>query len=426
MREYVWFGLTPIAVRRAGEGGEVDRCSEDVLTKLRDRLTTRQATLVTVTERVTRLTDTLGTRQATEADVQARRDTVADRLANLPDNLPEREAELTARITTLDARLTQLDGVVMDVETRLADAQLRLAELEVLVADLTERVTRREARCARLAANSDGTDIVTTGDGGPQLNYIHADHLGRPAFVTDTTGAVLWDAGITTPFGVSIETQAIGDAVQTTAALMQPIMFPGQYRDTETGYHDNWHRTYDPALGRYLQSDPIGLGGGLNRYAYVGGNPLGFIDPTGLGYVPPGVEGHGNLTTLRGGPSTWYVIDLDPALVGPGQPNAECRCGADPRPDEDVDFVYVNGTWLKILTGDMRVAGDSYRISPERVYRGKGPIKVSIPAAFPAGSPPLLYRLNNLPGRIIKGNQTPSQYLKSLKSGVPSCSNMPS
>ena len=60
------------------------------------------------------------------------------------------------------------------------------------------------------------------------------------------------------------------------------LRLPGQYFDAETGLHDNWHRTYDPSTGRYLQPDPLGYPDGPDPYLYVRGDPLNRIDPQGL------------------------------------------------------------------------------------------------------------------------------------------------
>ncbi|HEB87226.1 MAG TPA: RHS repeat-associated core domain-containing protein, partial [Gammaproteobacteria bacterium] len=91
-----------------------------------------------------------------------------------------------------------------------------------------------------------------------------------------TNGAVVWSARY----------QAFGEAqLDGSYAIENPLRFAGQYYDSETGLHYNYFRYYDPKVGRYLSSDPIGLAGGLNTYTYVENNPLRWSDPTGL--IPP-------------------------------------------------------------------------------------------------------------------------------------------
>jgi RHS repeat-associated protein len=63
------------------------------------------------------------------------------------------------------------------------------------------------------------------------------------------------------------------------------IRFPGQYYQAETGLNQNWNRDYDPLVGKYVESDPIGLGGGsYSTYEYVGSSPINRTDPRGLAY----------------------------------------------------------------------------------------------------------------------------------------------
>jgi RHS repeat-associated protein len=109
----------------------------------------------------------------------------------------------------------------------------------------------------------------------PLLAY--ADHLNAPRVLIDKTDAARW-RWISEPFGTTQPEQAPAGLSPITFNLR----FPGQYYDSESGLNYNYFRDYDGTTGRYAQSDPIGLEGGINTYAYVGGNPLSFVDPNGL------------------------------------------------------------------------------------------------------------------------------------------------
>ncbi|MGZ4012547.1 MAG: RHS repeat-associated core domain-containing protein, partial [Flavisolibacter sp.] len=111
----------------------------------------------------------------------------------------------------------------------------------------------------------------------PDIYYIHADHLGTPRKITrPNDNRVVW----------SWESEAFGNSLpdQNPSGLgtfVFNLRFPGQYYDAETGLHYNMARYYNAQLGRYDQSDRIGLRGGINTYEYVEGNPVNLVDPTG-------------------------------------------------------------------------------------------------------------------------------------------------
>jgi RHS repeat-associated protein len=117
------------------------------------------------------------------------------------------------------------------------------------------------------------------GSGGVNMFYVHTDHLNTPRRISrPSDNAILWRWD-SDPFGSSAANEdPDGD---TTSFVFNP-RFPGQYFDAESGLSYNYFRDYDPAVGGYIQSDPIGLRGGVNTYAYVRGNPLLGLDRFGL------------------------------------------------------------------------------------------------------------------------------------------------
>jgi RHS repeat-associated protein len=91
------------------------------------------------------------------------------------------------------------------------------------------------------------------------IYYVHADHLDTPRRVTQS-----WDGGVrwvwhSDPFG-SIPPE---DNPQGLGPFVYDARFPGQVYESAMGLHYNYFRDYDPQVGRYVESDPIGLDGGV-------------------------------------------------------------------------------------------------------------------------------------------------------------------
>lgn len=152
-----------------------------------------------------------------------------------------------------------------------------------------------------------------------QAYYIHTDQLDTPRAITDSNGNVVWQWSDTDPYGNNAPNQ--NPSGQGT--FVYNPRFSGQYFDVETNLNYNINRDYDPSIGRYIQSDPIGLAGGsYSTYTYVNGNPLRYVDPLGLAYqmtigfggtiIAPGVGGTANFNlgvNFDGLNSSIYIQD---------------------------------------------------------------------------------------------------------------------
>ena len=115
--------------------------------------------------------------------------------------------------------------------------------------------------------------IATFEASNAKVYFLHDDRLGTPQVATDSTQASVWIANYQ-PFGYT----STGPGI-----IVQDLRLPGQEFEIETGWNHNGFRDYGPTLGRYLESDPIGLSvTAVNTYVYAADNPTNRIDPFGL------------------------------------------------------------------------------------------------------------------------------------------------
>jgi RHS repeat-associated protein len=140
---------------------------------------------------------------------------------------------------------------------------------------------------------------ATSQQGAEETYYIHPDQLGTPRLIADQNQNPVWKWENDEAFGAN---QPNEDPGNTNAKFVFNLRYPGQYFDQETNTNYNYFRDYDFTIGRYIESDPIGLQGGLNTYSYSDGNPISKIDLLGL-------ETYQCIRPLGGKPGEYLAYD---------------------------------------------------------------------------------------------------------------------
>jgi RHS repeat-associated protein len=198
-----------------------------------------------------------------------------------------------------------------------------------------------------------------------QAYFIHTDARMAPVMLTESTGAVAWRAEYD-PFGGAF----VLDGTLSGETVEMNLRLPGQYFDAESGLHYNWHRYYDPELGRYISTDPKSselkkqllaqiqpakgdfktvqiLEREGNLFAYSGNNPMRYFDPYGLWAIGGGIEGAIVLPFIGG----VYGINLEYTscdglhLYGYYTPNDSPPFGLLVGVTPSVNFASGDGSW---------------------------------------------------------------------------------
>lgn len=158
--------------------------------------------------------------------------------------------------------------VYSDIDGQMLGEYQAIAAMEDAVLPIREYLYVEGERVAMYTYDYTAAPTVTKA-----ITYFANNQVGQTVIAWDETGNLAYERN-QTPFG---ETK--GEYSKDGTKV--PLRFPGQYYDAESGFSQNWNRDYDPAIGRYIQSDSIGLEGGINTYGYALQNPVNYYDPNG-------------------------------------------------------------------------------------------------------------------------------------------------
>ncbi|MGB9430062.1 MAG: RHS repeat-associated core domain-containing protein [Gammaproteobacteria bacterium] len=150
----------------------------------------------------------------------------------------------------------------------------------------------------------------------PTVNYLtgagidetlsRTDSTGTFSYLTDNLGSTLALTNTAGAISTSYSYEPYGNTTDSGVSSTNALQYTGRENDGD-GLYYNYFRYYDPTIGRFISSDPIGLAGGINTYTYALDNPVGYADPSGLAVY---VGEHGGF--FSGDPFQHTAIVLEP------------------------------------------------------------------------------------------------------------------